>query len=251
MNTPLDHVQIVWAEAQQLTRYLHTLPPAAWHHPSACERWQVGDVVVHLAACAEVYADSICRGLEGNSTPPPGISPVGTDLATAAERSAQRVSARRQHLGDQVLATFTSATERCGPLSTCGCVRWPCMAGTSARGLSRQPICLPRAWRFFMEPRTLHGVLLPDARLSGPVRARFALTGVAASSMDLVVENATAQLEAASETPAQLHFYCDTETFVLILYGRLRLETAMAEGRVVSESDPELVAILDQCFKGV
>jgi len=54
MNTPLDRVQIVWAEAQQLTRYLHTLPPAAWHHPSACERWQVGDVVVHLATCAEL-----------------------------------------------------------------------------------------------------------------------------------------------------------------------------------------------------
>lgn len=47
----------------------------------------------------------------------------------------------------------------------------------------------------FMEtvPRTLHGRVLPDARLSGPVCARFVLTGMAASSMDLVVDNATAQ----------------------------------------------------------
>ena len=33
-------------------------------------------------------------------------------MATAAERSAQRAIARRQHLGDQVLTFFTSATER-------------------------------------------------------------------------------------------------------------------------------------------
>jgi hypothetical protein len=54
MDTSQDRVQVVWAETQQLTRYLRALPPAAWHRPSACERWQVRDVVVHLAACAEV-----------------------------------------------------------------------------------------------------------------------------------------------------------------------------------------------------
>ena len=68
MHIPLDRVQMVWAEAQQLTRYLHALPPAAWHCPSACERWQVSDVVVHLATCAEFYAGSICRGLQGGTT---------------------------------------------------------------------------------------------------------------------------------------------------------------------------------------
>ena len=99
--------------------------------------------------------------------------------------------------------------------------------------------------------RTLCGRVLPEARLSGPVRARFVLTGIAASSVDLVVANATAHLEAAGEPPAHLGFCCDTETFVLLLYGRLRLETAIAGGRVVGESDPELVAILDQWFTGV
>src|SRR5262249_30662208 len=112
MATPSDGVQIVWAEAQHLTRYLRALPPAAWHHPSACKRWQVGDVVVHLAACAEVYTDSICRGLQGDIAPLPGFPPTGADMATATERLAQLVIARRQRLGDQVLATFTSATER-------------------------------------------------------------------------------------------------------------------------------------------
>ena len=35
MDTPSDRVQMVWAEAQQLTRYLHALPPASWHHPGS------------------------------------------------------------------------------------------------------------------------------------------------------------------------------------------------------------------------
>ena len=43
---------------------------------------------------------------------PMGFSPPGVDMATAAERIAQGTIARRQHLGDQVLATFTSATAR-------------------------------------------------------------------------------------------------------------------------------------------
>ena len=81
MHTPLDRVQMVWAEAQQITRYLHALPPAAWHCPSACERWQVNDVVVHLATCAEFYAGSICRGLQGDTTPPPGFSPIGARIS--------------------------------------------------------------------------------------------------------------------------------------------------------------------------
>jgi hypothetical protein len=79
----------------------------------------------------------------------------------------------------------------------------------------------------------------------------FVLTGVAANSMDLVVDNATAPLEAAGEPPAHLRFCCHKGTFVLLLYGRLRLEAAIAGGRVVSEGDPELVTILDQWFTGV
>jgi hypothetical protein len=77
MDTPHDRVQMVWAEAQQLTHFLRALPPAAWHCPSACARWQVGDVVVHLAICAELYANSICRGLQGDTTPPPPLKGVG------------------------------------------------------------------------------------------------------------------------------------------------------------------------------
>ena len=236
MDTPSDRVQIVRAETQQLTHYLCALPPAAWHRPSACERWQVGDVVVHLAACAEVYTDSICRGLQGDIAPLPGFPPTAADIATAAERFAQLVIARRRRLGDQVLATFTSATERLHCLlSSLDPQEWdlPCyrryhpnrirpvrsfvdlwMRELAMHGWDIRSRLEPSAHlsaesvSIFMEtmPRTLRGRMLSDARLCGPVRARFVLTGVAASSMDLVVANATAQLEAAGEPQAHLRF---------------------------------------------
>jgi uncharacterized protein (TIGR03083 family) len=277
MNTPLDHVQIVWAEAQQLIRYLHALPPAAWHCPSACERWQVSDVVVHLAICAEFYAGSICRGLQGDTTPPPGFSPPGVDMATAAERIAQGAITRRQHLGDQVLATFTSATERLHHLlSHLGPQAWelPCyhparvrpvrsfvdmwMHELAMHGWDIHSRLEPSAHvsaeslLIFMEtiPRTLHGKGLADARLPVPVRARFMLTGVAGRRVDLVLDTAAASLEAAGESPAHLHCCCDAETFVLLLYGRLRLAAVIASGRVVSESDPALLTIVDEWFTG-
>ena len=111
MNTPRDHVRL--SGPKRSTTSYHADPSSSdRHHPPAPERWRVGDVVVHLATCAELYADSICRGLQGDITPPPGFPPPGIDMATAAERIAQGAIARRQHLGDQVLATFASANAR-------------------------------------------------------------------------------------------------------------------------------------------
>jgi hypothetical protein len=156
-----------------------------------------------------------------------------------------------------VLAIFTSATEQLHLL---------------LRSLGLQECALPcyylvrvRPLRSFidlwMRELATHGCDIcsrfePSAHLSTEslsvfVHTHFVLTGVAASSMDPVVENATAQLQAASENPAHLRFCCDMETFVLLLCGRLRLETAIVGGRVVSKGNPELVAILDQQFKGV
>jgi hypothetical protein len=198
-------------------------------------------------------------------------------MATAAERIAQGAIARRQHLGDQVLATFTSANARLHHLlSHLGPQAWelPCyhparvrpvrsfvdmwmhelaMHGWDIRSrLEPSAHVSTESVSIFMEtiPRTLRGRGLPDARLPVPVRARFVLTGVAARRVDLVLDNAAAYLEAAGESLAHLHFCCDTETFVLLLYGRLSLESASASGRLRSEGEPGLIEAFDQWLRG-
>src|SRR5690349_9896541 len=96
-------LQLGQAAAEQLTQYLHTLSADAWHHPSACAGWEVGDVVAHLALGAEFYASTVARGVQGDTAPP-----AGAPLPGAA--NAQRAIAHREHLGDQLLATFTGRT---------------------------------------------------------------------------------------------------------------------------------------------
>jgi uncharacterized damage-inducible protein DinB len=57
-------LQLGQFEAERLTAYLHTLPADAWYHPSACEAWEVRDVLGHLTLFAEFYADTIARGVQ-------------------------------------------------------------------------------------------------------------------------------------------------------------------------------------------
>ena len=72
MDSATDRVTLVQRESTRLTHYLHALPQEAWSQPSACAQWQVQDVVTHLLGGAELYAGSIARGLQGDTSPPEG-----------------------------------------------------------------------------------------------------------------------------------------------------------------------------------
>ena len=72
MHAPEDTVKLIIAESERLTQYLTTLPPKAWRTSSACERWEVRDVVAHLAMETEGYTDVIARSVQGDASPPAG-----------------------------------------------------------------------------------------------------------------------------------------------------------------------------------
>jgi uncharacterized protein (TIGR03083 family) len=63
MDAPDNLVQVIQGEAERLTQYLQTLPPEAWSQPSACERWEVRDVVGHLTWMAEFYVEAVSRAV--------------------------------------------------------------------------------------------------------------------------------------------------------------------------------------------
>jgi putative sterol carrier protein len=46
-------------------------------------------------------------------------------------------------------------------------------------------------------------------------------------------------------------FGCDTETYILLVYGRLDLGAAIASGRVRVEGDRELATAFGQRFRGI
>ena len=49
---------------------------------------------------------------------------------------------------------------------------------------------------------------------------------------------------------ADVTFHCDTSTAILVIFGRLPLVDAIADGRVHVEGEPELATTFGQSFQG-
>jgi hypothetical protein len=85
--------------------------------------------------------------------------------------------------------------------------------------------------------------------LPAALRYRFELTGAEAGLWDVVVENNEARLERADNAPANISLTCATDTFVLLMYGRLTLQSAKAVGRLVVAGDEGLIPDFDRWIK--
>src|SRR5216683_7856196 len=86
-----DRVTVLQSESERIKQYLHALPLEALRKPSACTQWQVQDVIAHLIGVAETYANSVSRGLQGDTGPLPGRLPAGQATA-ALSRSEEHTS---------------------------------------------------------------------------------------------------------------------------------------------------------------
>lgn len=71
-----------------------------------------------------------------------------------------------------------------------------------------------------------------------------------ANSTDLVVADGTIRLMAAGHISAHATFAGDTETFLLLMWGRLAFDTAIAEGRLSITGNQSLAADFGRWYKG-
>jgi uncharacterized protein (TIGR03083 family) len=284
MDTFTERVRLLQTESERLTQYLRALPPEAWSRPSACTQWQVQDVVAHLIGVAESYAGNVSRGLQGDSAPPAGRPPAGaSNAALAAAGIAERSIAARKSLGEQLLATFEATSERLhrllaglrpqerqqlcyhpgglvaaqsfidlrlkelalhewdiraslAPKAHVSAASYPAILETISAAIASGSL----RWAFWSGPR-----------LAAPVRYRFLVTGPGPQQPDLVVEGNTMRMEDAGEARPNVTFRCDTETYVLLVYGRLNLDTAIASGRLAVDGDRELAKRFTQWFRGI
>lgn len=276
MDTLEHRIELCQAAAEQLTQYLQTFSAEAWCHPSACEAWEVRDVVGHLTAGAERYAEAISRGLQGdNSTPLDDLPPPGAPNRAAV--IAQRSIARRESLGEQLLATFTASHNHLQDLmrnlspqdweTPCsypgGDIR-PAHQFLAARLMElamhawdiwslRDPTrpLFAESVPLFLErlPRIVANNARPDTQLRSPFRYRFAVTGAVPSQHDIVFEGDAVRMEPAGTLPADVQCQCDMETFVLIMYGRLTPQTAGANGRLMVEATRDPMRTFGTWFK--
>ena len=272
MDAREHRIQLGQAAAEQLTQYLHTLSADAWHHPSACAAWEVCDVVGHLTLGAEFYASTVARGVQGDTAPPAGAPLPGVREREAGSAfGAQRAIAYRERLGDQLLATFTGRTaqfyqllQRLGPQD------WekPCYHPLGLRpaqqfitmrllelamhawdiqsALDPTAALFPDSLPVFME--RVPGIvsllrMQPDARRLVPLRCHFTVTGAVPSQYDLLMTADQVRMEPGGATAADVTCRCDTETFVLLMYGRLAPQAAVVNRRLVVEGDRGLLTL--------
>jgi uncharacterized protein (TIGR03083 family) len=280
MVTLEARITLVQSEAERLAQYLSTLSPAAWRLPSACQGWEIGDVVAHLIEVAQFYIRTISGGVQGDISPPPELAQSGT---TRAEFIAQHAIATREQLGNTLLPTFRAQYEQLYDLlAQLGPGDWQklCYYTSEPRqrpvqeflALSVQELAI-HGWdiRSRIEPdfhlsaesvavlvqhaprrlaRPQRAVFSLPAGLSIPVRYRWELRGAVIDAYDIVVEHGRCRMEPADASAPQVTFGAAAETFILLLYQRLAMAAATATGDLLVDGDGELSAAFDRWLQG-
>ena len=276
MSSPEQRVSIHQSEARRLEEFLGTLSHEDWQRSSRCDQWTVADVVAHLTAQDQDCTARIVRALHGDASPPPQAPPTA---GQAAADIAHNAIAVRQQLGDDLLPTFIAAQSALQEtLATIGPADWdkPCYHPQGSVSIGWLVDAL-------INERTIHGwdilsVFDPNTRLSPsylpvlvernaqrrrwrkaqsdaarPAQSicyRFEVTGVPHYRIDVILTDAQLYMEAVGTAPADVTFRCDGETFVLLMYGRIRAHEAVSQGKMTFEGDTELVTAFNQRFQG-
>ena len=276
MDSPKARLKILQSEYNQFKHYLEGLPPDAWSRPSACDRWRVADVVAHLSSRA--FAVRISRGLEGDSSPPEGSPPVSAhDEDAFAERIAHSALSLRESLGNDLLRTFIANGDELNqifaglsPEDWDKLCYWPpgpepirtlldvriselTMHEWDIRSkLDPQYSLTDDAARVLIDtvPRAVRRAFRADATLSTPIRYRFIVAGPIPTSSDIAMSRDGTRIEPSGISKTDVTFQCDAETYVLVMYGRLTPEAAIADRRLSFEGDERLAAEFGRRFKG-
>jgi uncharacterized protein (TIGR03083 family) len=276
MSVPEQRVSILQSETRKLQEFLGTLAPEDWQRSSRCDQWTVADVVAHLMAMDQDCAARIGRALHGDASPPQQAPPVA---GQAAADIAHHATAMRQRLGDDLLPTFSAAQRALHEtLATIGPADWdkPCYypQGNNPIGwvvdalineliihgwdiqsvfdphARLSPACLPMMVERNAQRRRWRKAPSDATRPAQALRYRFEVTDVPGYRTDVVLTDAQQYTEAVGNAPADVTFRCDGETYILLMYGRIRAQEAVSQGKMTFEGDAALVAAFHQRFQG-
>ena len=98
---------------------------------------------------------------------------------------------------------------------------------------------------------SLSWAIWPGPSLTAPVHYRFDVTTPFPISVEIAVAGDQVRLEDAGQGNPDVTFRCHTETFLLLINGRLAPSPAIANGRLAVEGDSGVAANFGQWFKGI
>ncbi len=267
MSPEGELVKVVEQESTALVDYLKALSPDGWNKQSACDLWTVADVVGHLVYVMEMVTGGVSRGMKGDLTPPEGWPAIGGDEAARQKFLANGGIERKDRLGEQLLPTYERIVHQAIELfTTLGPEDWerPCYrpAGIMpARRFIRAVVTetamhswdirsrlettthlTPQSLVVFMESMPRLPQVQSEPRLASPLRYRFDVSGPVPFHRNIVFEEGRLQSEPVGDDTPDMTFRCDSETFVLLMWGRLSYVESTVNGRLVADGQPALVA---------
>ena len=98
----------------------------------------------------------------------------------------------------------------------------------------------PEALPAFLDeaPRWWGVIFKAGPKLESPLRYRFRISGPGSRTVDVVVAGDACHVEEEVSVPSDVQFDCDSETYVLLAYGRIKCRQAVAQG-LLAESEIE------------
>ena len=277
MESTARRLEVLQTEGDRLTQYLAALPSDAWIRPSACDRWEVRDVVAHLAGGADFYHDSVTRGLAGDSSPSLGRPEPGKgDPVQSNDGIARGSIALRESLGDDVLPQFRQRNARLNQLfGQVSGDQWETACYHPASFFPVRRFIDLRISELAMHSHDIRSALEPEAHLSSdtlptfldlgpsvalkwgftfgpklerPLRFRFDVGSPDLEYTDIVVEGDDCHGELPGSNTPDVTFQCAPETLALVLYGRANTAAALADGALKYEGNADAARQFAQFF---
>jgi uncharacterized protein (TIGR03083 family) len=258
---------IVRREVAQLGRALRALDAAGWAAPSWCEGWSVHDVAAHMAESNDRFYQIVAAALAGGRIP--DFTPAERAERQAAVKAGSP-SALVAQLEERANATF-DLLEAASAQDLARTVTVPAGQLTLAQlGPQRLSECALHTWdiRYAWDrqaqlvsdavPLLLDGVLASVGRLArrGAANApeatyRLELEGPGGGSVTLQLARGEARAQRGAPERAAVTLRLAAEAGLRLLWGRLDLVAASADGRVQVEGNRELALALTRVFRGV
>ena len=276
MDTPEFRAKILETEVEAVKKYFVSLSPDDLQKPSACEDWSVADVLGHLGG--QAFALQVNRGIQGDYSPPEGATAVADhDEDGFARGISDRAKTTREQHGEQLVTVVNQRLDETvtvfngvDPKEWETLCYWP-PGPEPVRTLLDMRIAelTMHTWdirsvldgEYHLSPDSV-GVLIdtvdravrrafrPDPSLARPLVHRFVVSGPAATSRDIVIAAEGPQVGPAGDQEPDVTFQCDGETYVLVMYGRLKIVDALADGRLTFDGDPAVAVGFGRRFVG-
>ena len=265
-------------EPHRLERFLTGLAPEDWSRSSACEGWLVSDVVAHLAQIGENFAVRLGRGLKGDpSEPPDNVAAGSLSEDEFRDLLANSAISRRERIGDSLLPSYIQGNRkldglisrlkpqdwdvRCfhpmgpEPVRTLVTMRvaetamhsWDIRSSLNPEA-AISPDCLPAM--VITIPRAVRRAFRVDSNRSRPVRYRFEATGDVTTQADIVLSAEGARVELDAAGNPDVTFRCGAETYVMVMFGRMKIGEAIATGLLTVDGPGNLAAQFAEAFVG-